>query len=262
LLNLLRKSGSEIPVIILTGNNEISIAIDAMKCGANDYILKDENIQDTFLIAVEKVMEKHRLEMQNKQLLAELELKNEELRRIALIDGLTGIANRRYFDDFSNREWRRAIRESTPFAIIMIDIDFFKLYNDSYGHQKGDDCLRSVAQALAGALRRPSDLIARYGGEEFVAILPNTKEDGARIVAEYMEKNITKLKIRHNKSQVSDTITVSMGIGSVTPKRGSDVLELLSLVDKALYEAKRQGRKCIKSIDRQSAEGKLIGTKN
>lgn len=242
LIQALRKADYDVPVIILTGNNEISVAIEAMKNGASDYILKDENIQDTIIISIEKVMENFRLKLQNLQLMADLEKKNKELEQMVFIDGLTGIANRRYFNDISKQEWGRAIRDSQPFALIMIDIDYFKLYNDYYGHQDGDDCLRNVAQALDSALERSGDFVSRYGGEEFVAVLPNTNIEGAFVVAESICKKVADINIPHEKSEVGDRVTVSIGVGSVFPDRNSDCTELIAMVDEALYKAKREGR--------------------
>lgn len=242
LIKELRKAQKNIPVIILTANNEIKVAIEAMKTGADDYLLKDENIQDTIIISVEKVMEQHRLRVLNQKLMADLEEKNIQLERMAFMDGLTGIPNRRYFDDFSEQEWGRAMRDATPLSAIMMDIDFFKAYNDTYGHQKGDDCLKQVAKALKDALGRPADFVSRYGGEEFVAILPNTDLNGADIVAEIMRSNVFTLKIPHEKSKAAHYVTVSMGVGSMIPQRNSAISELIAKADKALYSAKQKGR--------------------
>ncbi len=249
LIKALRIAKPDIPIIILTANNEISVAIEAMKIGANDYLLKDENIQETVLISVKNVMERHELRMQNIQLMEDLAQKNRELERMAFVDGLTGIPNRRYFDNTSLQEWKRAAREGTPISIVISDIDFFKLYNDTYGHQQGDDCLKKVAEALSETLERSGDFVSRYGGEEFVAILPNTDQEGAAVVARNMRSNVIALNIPHESSKAADQVTVSIGIGSVIPVINSDPSELISLVDKALYEAKQEGRNRIKTVD-------------
>ena len=248
LIKTLRKSGSEIPIIILTANNEIAVAIKAMSLGANDYLLKDEHIQDTILISVIKVMDKYQLEMQNQRLMEELAKKNKELERLAFLDGLTGIANRRYFEGVIHQEWGRAARESYPVGLIMIDIDFFKSYNDSYGHQKGDDCLIKVAGALSDAIRRAGDFVSRYGGEEFIAILPNSDPEGAFNVAETMRRNVANLQIPHKGSTIAPHVTVSLGVGSMVPQRQSTPSDLIDRVDKALYSAKQAGRNTIKKV--------------
>ena len=151
----MRKLHFDIPIIILTVNKDIFIALEAIRSGAEDYLLKDENIQQTIVISVEKVLEKYRLKLQNKQLLVELLYKNEELERLTYQDGLTCISNRRYFENIILLEWGRSVREQKPISLIMIDIDFFKSYNDTYGHLFGDDCLlKQVARALNGSFEK------------------------------------------------------------------------------------------------------------
>jgi two-component system chemotaxis family response regulator WspR len=158
------------------------------------------------------------------------------------LDGLTGIANRRQFDKTLDQEWQRALRNCTELSLIMIDIDYFKLFNDTYGHQAGDDCLKSVALALARIVHRPSDIVARYGGEEFAVILPETDTEGTLRVAEKMREAVTRLNLRHDASKVSDKITLSIGVASMSP-RGSDNPDiLLAAADDALYRAKHAGR--------------------
>ncbi len=242
LLHTLRESGNAIPVIILTGNQEIRVAIEALKKGANDYILKDENINDTVAIAIGHVMEMHRLKMENLRLLEDLARKNSELERLSLLDGLTGVANRRYFDRIIQQEWSRATREQAPIAVVMIDIDYFKTYNDSYGHQQGDACLQQVAKALSATLKRPSDFVARYGGEEFVAVLPDTELAGAWALAEAMRENIQHLALEHAASKVCRHVTASLGVASAIPGRDSAHAELIKMADEALYAAKQGGR--------------------
>ncbi len=252
LIEELRGAELEVPIIMLTGNDEISTAIEAMKIGANDYLLKDENIQETIPISAEKVLEKHQLKMQNIQLMKDLEQKNKELARMVFVDGLTGITNRRYFDNTSYTEWGRAAREGAPISIIMIDIDYFKFYNDTYGHQDGDDCLKEVARALDDALERSGDFVSRYGGEEFVAVLPNTDLAGAMVVAENMKANVSDLKLKHESSKVSDHVTISLGVGSISPSRRSEPSDLILEVDKALYKAKQNGRNRIEIIEEEA----------
>jgi diguanylate cyclase (GGDEF)-like protein len=242
LLRTLRESGSTTPLIFLTGNQELRVAIEALKKGANDYIIKDEHIEDTVAIAIANVMELHRLKMENLRLVEDLARKNRELERLTLLDGLTGVANRRYFDKTMQQEWSRAVREQSPIAVVMIDIDCFKAYNDTYGHQQGDACLRQVAAGLSAGLKRPSDFIARYGGEEFVAVLPDTGLEGARLLAEAMREQVARLDREHRASVVCGHITASLGVASVVPGRDSSYDELVKLADEALYSAKQQGR--------------------
>ncbi len=239
----LRKQNQEVPLIILTVNTEISIALEAIRSGANDYLLKDENIQDVILISIEKNLQKHRLEQQNKRLIEELARKNRELEKLSLLDGLTDIPNRRWFDKVFTQEWLRAARKAGAISLMMIDIDCFKNYNDTYGHQAGDECLRKVAKSLGRALKRSGDFVARYGGEEFAAILPNTEAKNALQVAEKMHRNISDLKIPHRASDAGEQISVSIGIGSAIPaERRLEASSLISLADEALYRAKGKGR--------------------
>lgn len=238
----IRGNDNKVPIIILTGNNEISIAIDALKSGANDYLLKDENIQDVILISIDKVMENYRLKKQNIELLQDLERKNIELNKMAFVDGLTGISNRRYFEDSLNNEWVKAVKELTPLAVILIDIDFFKLYNDTYGHQQGDVCLKKVAQKLNESAGVSKNTVARYGGEEFVAILPGIDERGAGFIANKMISGISLLNIPHESSSVSDIITVSLGVGCGFPNKNMNPADFLQIADRELYKAKESGR--------------------
>lgn len=182
------------------------------------------------------------LEQQVAERTLELESKNRELLRLATLDGLTQIANRLCFDNYLEAEWKRHLREQQPLALILIDIDYFKPYNDYYGHQGGDDCLIAVARALGRVLQRPSDLVARYGGEEFVAVLPNTNITGALVVAEAIQKQIATLAIPHANSKVSNHVTASLGVASLTPNADIGTAYLIAKADAALYAAKDRGR--------------------
>ena len=166
----------------------------------------------------------------------------EYQRSIALTDGLTQIANRRSFDEKIQIEWQRLLREGGYLSLILLDIDYFKYYNDYYGHQVGDSCLIQLAQTAAQQIKRPSDLFARYGGEEFAVVLPNTNLDGAIIVAEAIQQAIRDLSIPHQASKVSDVITVSMGINCLIPHVDLSIDSLIKMTDDALYQAKQQGR--------------------
>jgi diguanylate cyclase (GGDEF)-like protein len=164
------------------------------------------------------------------------------LKLIAFIDGLTGVANRRHFDNTLDLEWRRAMRSAKLLSLIMIDIDFFKNYNDLYGHLAGDSCLQKIAHTLKDSLRRAGNFVARYGGEEFMVILPDTHAEEAYLFAESLREKIENLNIEHKDSKVSKNVTVSLGVSTAVPKKDSEYDELISLVDKALYQAKQGGR--------------------
>jgi len=171
---------------------------------------------------------------------------NEDLKRISLSDGLTGIANRRYFDEFLEREWQRGKRDKTALALVMVDIDFFKAYNDTYGHIAGDDCLKLIAKMLEGMPKRGIDIVVRYGGEELALVLPDTDEQGAAIVAEKVRSSVEELGIEHKQSSVSNYVTVSVGVAVIVPEQDSLPATLIAAADLALYLAKGQGRNRIK----------------
>ena len=189
---------------------------------------------------------KDELELQVEQRTQELVALNKELQQLSSLDGLTGIGNRRYLDQILAQEWQRAIRQETPVALILLDLDFFKDYNDVYGHQAGDDCLKQVAYTLKAALKRSIDVAARYGGEEFVAVLPETDAAGAAFLAEEIRIKIEALGIKHEKSSISKVVTVSSGIAAVVPWQGSLPSVIIAAADQALYNAKREGRNRVK----------------
>lgn len=182
--------------------------------------------------------------LQQAELYQKLVAANQQLLQLASLDGLTQVANRRRFDEYLNSEWRRLVRGKEPLSLILCDVDFFKSYNDSYGHIAGDICLQKVAEAIHQALRRPADLVARYGGEEFAVILPNTHAVGAAHVAEQIRSKVAALQIDHPKSGVSEHITLSLGVASTVPDHQSSPAKLIAAADEALYEAKAQGRDC------------------
>ena len=181
------------------------------------------------------------LEVRVAERTSELETANAALARLAGLDGLTGIPNRRNFDEFFQRAWRQAMRDTSPLSCIMIDIDHFKAYNDTYGHHAGDDCLIRVAKALEASSVRPGDLVARYGGEEFVVVLPDTDASGAQRVAERMRQEIEGLALPHAGSSVGQFVTLSLGVATLDAP-GIRPEDLLQAADQALYEAKRSGR--------------------
>ncbi|MDJ1173511.1 diguanylate cyclase [Roseofilum capinflatum] len=172
----------------------------------------------------------------------QLEKANQELYGLATSDGLTQLANRRYFDQLLYQEWQRLTREQQPLSLILSDIDFFKHYNDTYGHQAGDDCLKQVALAIQKGVQRPADLVARYGGEEFVVMLPNTPQSGAVAIAKRIQDHVQALQIRHQNSTASSVVTLSLGIATVVPVPEINPEWLLKAADEALYQAKAQGR--------------------
>lgn len=171
-----------------------------------------------------------------------LEDSNKKLKQISITDGLTGLINRRHFDVAIKNEWRNGCRSDTLLSLIFIDIDYFKNYNDNYGHQKGDDCLQQVGRQLNANIKRPRDLVARYGGEEFVIVLPETDVQGAKGLAKKIGRSIEELNIPHAFSSAADVVTVSLGVATMQPSCGGSFSELIGRADTALYEAKNQGR--------------------
>jgi diguanylate cyclase (GGDEF)-like protein len=172
----------------------------------------------------------------------ELEQANQMLARFSYLDAVTGIANRRNFDDGLDLEWRRLLREGGALSLVMIDIDHFKAFNDTYGHQKGDDCLKAVAQTLRHALHRPGDLCARFGGEEFGVILPGTEAEGALAVAEGLRRSVEDLAVPHSGAATAPVVTISAGVAALYPSRGGSIQFLVESADRALYQAKTLGR--------------------
>lgn len=175
----------------------------------------------------------------------QLQSNNQQLKQLAVCDSLTKVYNRRYFQQQLNKEWRRLSRNLLPLSVILCDVDCFKLYNDTYGHQKGDRCLQQIAEALAATVKRPADIVARFGGEEFVAILPNTDRDGAIKVAEAMRVAIKQLHIPHRNSLVNSMVTISAGVATTIPNAQDNAKMLVEAADKGLYLAKSRGRDCI-----------------
>ncbi|MEO1401098.1 MAG: diguanylate cyclase [Cyanobacteria bacterium J06635_1] len=198
-----------------------------------------DNIQEMF---AETIVQEVAIAIQQSLLYQQLQQANQELQALALTDSLTQIANRRQFDLHLESEWQRLAREQQPLSLILCDIDFFKRYNDHYGHPTGDRCLLKVAQALVHAPKRPADLVARYGGEEFAVILPNTHTKGAYRVAHKIRQGIAALQIPHPDSELSPWLTVTIGIATAIPNRDLAAHELLQAADLALYHAKQQGR--------------------
>jgi two-component system, cell cycle response regulator len=190
---------------------------------------------DGFAITVRDITARKKMEL-------ELQQANRELQLLTHLDGLTKIANRRCFDEFLVREWKRLCRTQQPLSLLMLDVDYFKPYNDFYGHQGGDDCLIKIAQAIQQSVSRPADLAARYGGEEFGVILPNTPIAGAIEISEQVCQAVRDLKIPHEKSSTASYVTISLGINCIIPTTENNITEFIEMTDKALYQAKKQGR--------------------
>ncbi len=230
-----------VPIIFLSGRTDPDDIAAGIEAGGDDYLTKpvDETILAAKMSAMKRIAAmRHRLISVSH----ELEKANDELQKLANADGLTGLANRRIIDEYLEKETARSIRSEHPIAVIMIDIDNFKLYNDNYGHLAGDSCLKKVSKVLKNTVRRPEDLVGRYGGEEFCVILPNTDLNGATFVAERIRTEVEEVKIPHARSSTGSVVTLSIGVASRVPGSKSTATQLLSDADKALYKAKTAGK--------------------
>lgn len=223
----------DIPIIFITAMTDEKDEEKGLELGAVDYIRKPCSPP------IVKARVKAHLDLKRK---------SDILKNLSQRDGLTGIPNRRRFEEHFNLEWSRAIRSGTSLSIVMLDIDFFKNYNDNYGHAKGDECLIAVARALDHCLKRPTDMVARYGGEEFVAILPETDFNGAQMMAESMRTAIEKLDIPHEFSDTAPRVTISVGLSTTIPTMSYAPNDLIKEADKMLYESKSSGRNRTSSI--------------
>jgi two-component system chemotaxis family response regulator WspR len=239
-----------IPIIVLSSKESPVDKSRAFAEGAIDYLVKlPDKIElcarirahsRSFLAQKQRDDAYRALEALRKK----LEESNAELQRLTHIDGLTGVANRRRYDEFLDAEWRRARRNGALLSVVLIDIDHFKKFNDHYGHQGGDDCLRQVAAALHGTIRRGGDLLARYGGEEFAAVLPEVPHWGACRVAHLLQQAVLAKNLVHEASATAKQVTISLGVATLSPKDAADdrSTQLVALADAALYRAKEQGR--------------------
>ena len=216
----------DIPVIFVTGVDDPDGEAACWDAGGVDFITKPLNVRTV-----------------RNRVRVHLTLKRQAdlLRQLAWLDGLTGIPNRRHFDDRLDAEWRRCARLGSPLSVVAIDIDHFKLFNDTYGHQAGDEVLRSVAQAASACVSRPGDVLARTGGEEFICLLPHAQREGATAVAERIRQAVGALEIPHTGSDIG-RVTVSLGVASVHPDQADTSADLLRAADRALYRAKADGR--------------------
>jgi diguanylate cyclase (GGDEF)-like protein len=238
----------DVPIIFISALNETEDKVKGFQAGGVDYISKPFNAAEVVArvethLTLRKINLQLLREIEERKIIEEaLEKANRELEILASLDGLTQVANRRQFDQHLHNEWKRLVRERVPMAVILCDIDFFKLYNDTYGHVAGDKCLKEVAQGIKRAVKRPADLVARYGGEEFAVILTSTDVDGAMKVAEGIRGEIRELQIPHIKSEVGEHISLSMGVSSIVPTDTDEPESFINNVDKFLYQAKETGR--------------------
>lgn len=245
----------DIPIIVLSTEEEAAVKGEAFVAGANDYLVKlPDRIE---LIARIRYHTKAYLNQQQRDdayralrdSQRQLMEMNFELSRLTSVDGLTGLANRRHLDASLEAEWKRAIRAQCPLSILMIDVDHFKQYNDSYGHLAGDEVLKQVAETVQKCAARTNDLAARFGGEEFAMILPVTDLAGAAGLGERLRHDVENLRLAHSAS-IGGVVTVSVGGASLVPHRTESVFLLVDAADRALYEAKRRGRNCVVAHDR------------
>ena len=244
----------DIPIIMVTARNETDSLETAFLAGAIDFISKPikrlemlARVRSALTLKKEMDCRKER-ECELLEIKQQLELANAELKRLSSEDALTGIPNRRVFDATLEREWRRASRDQSSMSLILVDIDHFKAFNDTCGHNAGDACLTSVAQTLHETVNRPADLVARYGGEEFVVLLPQTHRQGSLFVAEKLRQGVEALQIPHRASPVADHVTISAGCTTACPSSADAARDLLVLADKALYQAKAAGRNQVSGL--------------
>jgi diguanylate cyclase (GGDEF)-like protein len=220
-------STAGIPVIFITGLNDMEAEVKGLEVGAIDYITKPISPP-----IVQMRVHNH----------IELKRARDSLTRLAVTDSLTDLANRRRFDEVLQSESSRLFRLEQPLSLIMLDVDFFKKFNDTYGHVIGDSCLQQVAYTIRGSLHRPADLAARYGGEEFACILPNTDKEGAITIAERVRANVEALNIPHQTSAIADHVTISLGVITINPVSNICLSEIIKQADNYLYLAKQNGR--------------------
>jgi len=229
----------DIPVVFVTAHNDEAAEARGLDAGAVDFIAKPINPR-----IVRARVKTH----------LTLKAQSDLLRRWVYVDGLTGVHNRRHFDEHLAAEWGRAVRNNTALSAVLLDVDFFKRYNDRYGHQAGDDCLRRVAATLKANLKRPADLVARYGGEEFVCLLPDTGLDGAMQLARRLGQQVFAQGIEHADSSAAPVVTVSLGVCSKREQATGTAAELLRQADAQLYAAKARGRHQACGVDLDMGE--------
>lgn len=246
----LEVNGDWTPIIFLSAMTGDSDLEEGIAAGGDDYLFKP--VSEVVLGAKIRAMQRI-IQMRNSLVVAtkKLDAANQELRRLSSSDGLTGIANRRFFDEYIVREWRRVRRGKGTVSLIMCDVDHFKRYNDTYGHQAGDDCLRGVAGAISSAMDRAADVVARYGGEEFVVVLPDTPAGGAMVVAEKIRHAVHQINMPHAASPFA-RVTLSIGLAALSPEADNPPQALIGRADKALYRAKHEGRDRVCRYDQET----------
>jgi two-component system chemotaxis family response regulator WspR len=238
----------DIPIIMLSSNDDAATKAQAFEAGANDYLVKlPDSIELIARLRYHSAAYINKLQRDDayRALRAsqmKLEELNMQLLKLANLDGLTELANRRHFNERFADEWLRAMRNRRPLTLIMFDVDWFKQYNDKFGHLEGDACLKRIADSTQKIICRPSDTVARYGGEEFIVLLPETDSSGAKLVAEKIRVEIENLQIPNPDSTVIPYITISLGVTTVVPEVKADPNVYIKLVDEALYRAKNAGR--------------------
>jgi diguanylate cyclase (GGDEF)-like protein len=245
-----------IPIIFVTAiSKEQKCIFKGYEVGAVDYLFKPIEpvvLQSKVKVFLELYNQKKLIEEQSELLelkireLTVLQEANIKLENLSVLDGLTGISNRRYFDQYIEMNWKNSMRSGKSLSLIMADIDYFKAYNDNYGHLQGDDCLRAVAKAMSLSVNRPTDFVARYGGEEFAVVLPDTDTHGAVKMAEKIKSDIEALKLKHEHSLAAKYVTLSLGVATIIPNSINSISVLVENADKALYKAKRSGRNAVK----------------
>ncbi|WP_013324800.1 diguanylate cyclase [Gloeothece verrucosa] len=242
-----------LPLLLVTGRPHIRQLNKALSELIDD-IISTPVEKTELLLRVQVLLRSRELSLQLKTALEHEQLlkqglieANQKLQGLARIDGLTGVANRRYFDEYFEHEWNRSVREEIPISLLLCDVDFFKVYNDKWGHPRGDYCLKQVATILAQAVQRAADLVARYGGEEFAIILPNTILDGAIYIAQKIQNALQNRAIPHSSLSVGGIVTLSIGVATIVPRLHSYPQFLIEQADRFLYQAKCQGRNQIVS---------------
>lgn len=237
-----------IPIIVLSTKEEATVKSDAFRAGANDYLVKlPDRIELIARIRYHSAAYMSQIQRDEayralRKSQRELMETNLELQRLTNVDGLTGLSNRRYFNEYIENEWRQAARTREAISLLMVDIDHFKQYNDTYGHLAGDEVLRTVAQTVMRSFPRPADLAARFGGEEFVVVLPQTASGDLLALAQKVVSAVEALNLPHSASTVGGKVTISAGGATSLPRNGDSFFNLIEAADKALYEAKKAGR--------------------